>query len=114
MNFDTIFKEAISLSSREKLRLASLLMQLALENEESHTKPIQVNESSANEELLDFNSIKERLLKSKPSKVKSLENFIDAMFQFKGSISESERNQLINDLQKAKVLRIELNKVIYL
>ena len=114
MEFNTILKDAVSLSYRDKLRLANLLIQLALEEEEPHVKQ-QVNENeSSNEEVLDLKSVKERLLKSKPSKVKSLENFIDAMFQFKGSVSESERNQLIKDLQKAKVFRIELNKVIYL
>ena len=71
-------------------------------------------QSSSKEELLDLNYVKERLLKSKPSKLSSLENFIDAMFQFKGSISESKRNQIIAQLKKAKVLCVENNKVKYL
>jgi len=53
-------------------------------------------------------------LKSRPSKVKSLENFIDAMFQFKGSISEEERSSIISSLQKKKLIKIEKNLVLYL
>ena len=115
--YDTAKQAVVSLTYRDKLRLAQLLIQLARKEEEEQSvksEPKQVKQSSPKEELLDLNYVKERLLKSKPSKLSSLENFIDAMFQFKGSISESDRNQFVINLQKKKFLRIENNKVMYL
>ena len=117
MDYNTALEAVVSLSYRDKLRLAQLLIQLARKEEEEQSVksiPKQVKQSSSKEELLDLNYVKERLLKSKPSKLSSLENFIDAMFQFKGSISESKRNQIIAQLKKAKVLCEENNKVTYL
>ncbi|ATZ68186.1 MULTISPECIES: hypothetical protein [Acinetobacter] len=117
MDYNTALEAVVSLCYRDKLRLAQLLIQLARKEEEEQSvkfEPKQEKQSSSKEESLDLNYVKERLLKSKPSKLSSLENFIDAMFQFKGSISESNRNQLIKDLQKKKFLRIENNKVTYL
>ncbi|WHP06296.1 hypothetical protein QLH32_02160 [Acinetobacter corruptisaponis] len=117
MDYNTALEAVVSLSYRDKLRLAQLLIQLARKEEEEQSvksTPKQVKPSSVKEESLDLNYIKERLLKSKPSKLKSLENFIDAMFQFKGSVSESKRNQIIANLKKAKFLRVENNKVTYL
>ena len=117
MDYNTALEAVVSLSYRDKLRLAQLLIQLARKEEEEQSVksiPKQVKQSSSKEELLDLNYVKERLLKSKPSKLSSLENFIDAMFQFKGSISESKRNQIIAQLKKAKVLGVENNKVTYL
>ncbi len=118
MEYNAALEAVVSLSYRDKLRLAQLLIQLARKEEEEQSvkiTPKQENQSSSlKEESPDFNYVKERLLKSKPSKLSSLQNFIDAMFQFKGSISESKRNQIIANLKKAKVLRIENNKVTYL
>lgn len=117
MDYNIALEAVVSLSYRDKLRLAQLLIQLARKEEEEQSVksiPKQVKQSSSKEELLDLNYVKERLLKSKPSKLSSLENFIDAMFQFKGSISESKRNQIIAQLKKAKVLCVENNKVTYL
>ena len=117
MGYNIALEAVVSLSYRDKLRLAQLLIQLARKEEEEQSVksiPKQVKQSSSKEELLDLNYVKERLLKSKPSKLSSLENFIDAMFQFKGSISESKRNQIIAQLKKAKVLCVENNKVTYL
>ncbi|MCH4248592.1 MAG: hypothetical protein LKF82_12325 [Acinetobacter populi] len=117
MEYNAALEAVISLSYRDKLRLAQLLIQLARKEEEEQSIksiPAQVKQSSLKEDSPDFNYVKERLLKSKPSKLNSLQNFIDAMFQFKGSISESKRNQIIANLIKAKVLRIENNKVTYI
>lgn len=122
MDYNTALEAVISLDYRDKLRLAQLLIQLARKEEEAqyvkkqpaHKPSVPKSSTVSNVDSPDLRYIKERLLKSKPGKVQSLQNFIDAMFQFKGSVSESKRNQLIKDLQKAKVLRIENNKVTYL
>ena len=118
MEYNAALEAVVSLSYRDKLRLAQLLIQLARKEEEEQSVKItpkqEKQSSSLKEESPDLNYVKVRLLKSKPSKLSSLQNFIDAMFQFKGSISESKRNQIIANLKKAKVLRIENNKVTYL
>ena len=117
MEYNTALEAVVSLSYRDKLRLAQLLIQLARKEEEEQavkSTPKQAKQSSLKEEMPDFNYVKERLLKSKPRKLSSLQNFIDAMFQFKGSISESKRNQIIANLKKAKVLRIENDNVTYI
>ena len=118
MEYNAALEAVVSLSYRDKLRLAQLLIQLARKEEEEQSVKItpkqEKQSSSSKEESPDLNYVKERLLKSKPSKLSSLENFIDAMFKFKGSISESKRNQIIAQLKKAKVLCVENNKVTYL
>jgi len=91
MTYEEIKDLTLQLSYRDKLRLAQLLIQLGRK---------------------DY--VSERLLKSRPSKVKSLENFIDAMFQFKGAISEEDRSSIISNLQQKKIIKIEKNVVLYL
>lgn len=112
MEYQAIQNIVISLSYRDKLRLAQLLIQLARKEEEEQY--VKTADSSSNELLFDLAFIKERLLKSKPSKLSSLENFINAMFQFRGSITESERNQIITSLKSDKFISIDSNKITYL
>jgi hypothetical protein len=53
-------------------------------------------------------------LKSKPGKEASLLNFIGAMFQFQGGISEADKVALVSELQRRKLLAIDRNgHVIY-
>lgn len=111
MDYNTALEVVSSLSYRDKLRLAQLLIQLARKEEEelsvkSTLQPIK-------ELSIDLNYIKERLLKSRPSKLSSLENFIDAMFQFKGSISESKRNQIIVHLKNEQFIYEKNHRIIY-
>ncbi|HRO79378.1 MAG TPA: hypothetical protein PLA93_11800 [Acinetobacter towneri] len=110
MSYEAIKELALQLGYRDKLKLAQLLIQVARkEEEEQYVEKVQQED-----EVIDVDYVSERLLKSRPSKQKSLENFIDAMFQFKGSISEEERGKIITQLQKKKILRLENSKVIYL
>ena len=109
MTYDEIKDLTLQLSYRDKFRLAQLLIQNERKDEEE-----QYVEKVKEENLIDLDYVSERLLKSRPSKVKSLENFINAMFQFKGSISEEERADIISSLQRKKVLKIEKNLVLYL
>lgn len=110
MDYETIKDSTLVLHYRDKLRLAQLLIQLARKEEEEQYV-VKFDEPN---ECIDFNYVKERLLKSKPSKLKSLENFIEAMFQFKGSISADDKQKLLMELQKKKVLVIENNNVTYI
>lgn len=109
MTYKEIKDLTLQLSYRDKFRLAQLLVQVGRKEEEE-----QYVEKVKEENLIDLDYVSERLLKSRPSKVKSLENFIDAMFQFKGSISEEERSLIIAKLQRKNIIKIEKNVVMYL
>lgn len=109
MNYDEIKNLTLQLSYRDKFRLAQLLIQTGRKEEEE-----QYIEKVKEEVKIDVTYIIERLLKSRPGKLQSLMNFIDAMFQFKGSISEEERLKVIELLKKKNVIIIENNKVTYL
>lgn len=113
--YDEIKNEILKLSYRDKLRLAQLLIQLARKEEEelSVRHAIQLPEKKT--ETVDIYAYAlERVLKSRPSKLVPLENFIGAMFQFQGSITENEKQDLIKKLIKNKIIHIEGNKVTYL
>ena len=109
MTYEEIKDLTLQLSYRDKFRLAQLLLQVGRKEEEE-----QYVEKVTEEHFIDVDYVSERLLKSRPSKLKTLENFIDAMFQFKGSISEEDRTTLISDLQRKKIIKIEKNSVLYL
>ncbi|HEO1814458.1 hypothetical protein [Acinetobacter towneri] len=109
MTYEEIKDLTLQLSYRDKFRLAQLLLQVGRKEEEE-----QYVEKVTEEHFIDVDYVSERLLKSRPSKLKTLENFIDAMFQFKGSISEEDRTTLISNLQRKKIIKIEKNSVLYL
>ena len=109
MTYEEIKHLTLQLSYRDKFRLAQLLLQVGRKEEEE-----QYVEKVTEEHFIDVDYVSERLLKSRPSKLKTLENFIDAMFQFKGSISEEDRTTLISNLQRKKIIKIEKNSVLYL
>lgn len=53
-------------------------------------------------------------MKSKPAKKAALFNFIGAMFQFQGGISDEEKEAIVSELQKKKWLTIDSNgRVLY-
>jgi len=98
MSYEEIAKASESLSYRDKLRLAQLLIQTARKEEEEQY-PTERKAMGANDkETIEY--VSERLLKSKPSKRTALSNFIGAMFQFQGGISEEDKNHIISVLQK--------------
>lgn len=119
MSYDVIRLVADKLSYREKLKLSQYLIQAALKEEEelhpekratTSVKPAEKpNESKEN--TIDY--IKERLLKSKPSKKQTLSNFISAMFQFQGGINNDDIDIIINKLVKENFLVINGNKITY-
>ncbi len=125
MNYDVIALACEQLSYRDKLRLAQLLIQTARKEEEetnpesrSNTQPIKDvskhNKKEKEGNVDDIEYIMERLNKLKPTKKKSIENSIKAMFQFQGGISDTDVSNIINELQKKNYISIKNNKVIYI
>ena len=109
MNYEEIKDLALQLSYKDKFKLAQFLLHVGKKEKEKQ------NVRNRNEDqLIDLEYVSKRLLTSRPGKVKTLENFIEAMFQFKGAISREQRNDLISKLQKKNILKIEKNRVIYL
>jgi hypothetical protein len=82
----------------------SLIKSRKLQEEEEkspeHRKPAQG-------ELGSIEYVAERLLKSKPGKKVALLNFIGAMFQFQGGISDNDKETIVAELQKKKWLSID-------
>ncbi len=112
MSYEEIVKASEILSYRDKLRLAQLLIQTARKEEEEQYPTERTVVSAKDKETIDY--VSERLLKSKPSKKVALSNFIGAMFQFQGGISEEDKNHIIGALQKNKTLSISENgKITY-
>ncbi len=110
MSYDEIAKHAESLSYRDKLRLAQLLIQIARkEEEEQHPeeRKIPENGNTSSNDTLQY--VITRIRKLKPTKKASLLNSIDAMFQFQGGISDSDKEHIILELQRRRIIIIEPN-----
>ncbi|CDH43255.1 hypothetical protein [Candidatus Contendibacter odensensis] len=106
MGYDKIAELCGQLSYRDKFRLAQLLIQVA-RKEEEEKKP-----DGRTPAIGDFHTIEyvaERLMKSKPAKKAALLNFIGAMFQFQGGISDEDKETIVSELQKKKWLNIDSN-----
>jgi len=124
MSYDVIRLAADKLSYREKMKLAQYLIQSAIKEEEElrpesrtvetvTSSKKQIEQQKSDEKINTVEYIKERLLKSKPSKKQSLSNFINAVFQFQGGITASDVETLIAKLIKEKFITIDGSKVIY-
>jgi hypothetical protein len=111
VDYDKIAELCEQLPYRDKFRLAQLLIQLARKEEEEKSpdgRKLTVNDSRTIEYVAD------RLLKSKPAKKAALLNFIGAMFQFQGGISDKDKEAIVHELQKKKQLTIDSNgRVLY-
>jgi len=115
MNYDEVAKLAKQLSYRDKFRLAQLLIQWARKEEEEQ-KPDNRHPNSAvvatDPELLKY--VAERLRKLRPSKKDGVLNSIGAMFQFRGGISDADKENLFAELLKKRYLTLsENNRVQY-
>lgn len=106
MEYDQIAKNCESLSYRDKFRLAQLLIQLGRKEEEEQSPENRAVKSTDSETV---RYVAERLLKSRPAKKAALLNFIGAMFQFQGGISDSNKESLLNELQREKWLTVDSN-----
>ena len=112
MKYEEIAKAVESLSYRDKFRLAQLLIQLGRKQEEEEYPQQRPTTGSNSPELTTY--VAERINKLRPTKKDGLINSINAMFQFQGGISDSDRNKIIEALQKKKIISIsETGKVSY-
>jgi hypothetical protein len=111
------------LSYRDKLRLAQLLIQLARKEKENLNLQKRVEKNNTELKVQDktigevdtVTYIAERILKLRPTRKKSLENSVGAMFQFQGGISDSDKDKIIFGLQQLGYINIDSNnKVLYL
>ncbi|MDO5652385.1 MAG: hypothetical protein Q4G13_09705 [Moraxella sp.] len=112
MNYSTVKDMAVQLSYDDKLRLASLMLQMAItKNSLAQTK--QADVSSNEPESADYQYCLERILKSKPNKLTALKKFLEAMLEFRGGES-TDINDIIKRLQFKKVIRLDGEVVVYL
>ena len=113
MKYEEIAKECENLSYRDKFRLAQLLIQLARKEEEEEYPTQRKLEEKPND-VPNITYVTERILKLKPAKKSTLLNSIGAMFQFQGSISDVDKEKIILELKKNKIIHIsETGRVSY-
>ncbi|TVR12508.1 MAG: hypothetical protein EA395_05715 [Phormidium sp. GEM2.Bin31] len=99
MEYEELVALCGRLSYRDKFRLAQLLIQVARKEEERKNPD---NREFIQSNLDEIEYVAERLLKSKPRKKAKLLNFIGAIFQFKGGISDNDKERIVNQLQSKK------------
>ena len=108
--YQDIAKQSEKLSYRNKFRLAQFLIQLARKGEEETYPQERVDtptKTPTGPETIDY--IAERILKLRPTRKASVLNSIGAMFQFQGSISDQDKELIINELVRRKVLAVDSN-----
>jgi len=97
-------KHIEQLSYRNKFRLAQLLIQLARkEEEEAHPESTALSDA----DLIQY--VADRLRKLRPSKKAAAFNSIGAMFQFRGGISDREKERIFSELHKARHIDVSAN-----
>ncbi|MEZ8991025.1 hypothetical protein AB4571_01795 [Vibrio breoganii] len=114
MSYEVVKLACENLTQLEKMKLAQYLIQTSVQAMEKEKTKTQVKESASPTKAQVISTVQERVLKSKPAKETSMKNFVRAMFQFQGGISEAEVDKIIKDLMRKKVFRIDGAKVIYL
>lgn len=110
MTYAEISREIEHLSYRDKLRLAQLLVQLARKEEEEQNpdeREPRASSDMSDPELIQY--VLDRLKKSKPTKKGALLNFLGAMFQFRGGISDSDKEKILSELLKQGHVTIGAN-----
>ncbi len=107
MTYDEIAKLAEELSYRDKFRLAQLLIQLGRKEEEEQYPEARKAATPSGDDLTEY--VYERLVKMRPSKKGALLNTIGAMFQFQGGISDSDKDRIVEKLQKLGHISIDQN-----
>lgn len=107
MTYDEIAKLTEELSYRDKFRLAQLFIQLGRKEEEEQYPDVRKAATPSGDDLTDY--VYERLVKLRPSKKSALLNAIGAMFQFQGGISDSDKDRIVEKLQKLGHISIDKN-----
>jgi len=109
MTYDELSTQVEQLSYRDKFRLAQLLIQRARkEEEEAHPERRQTTTATTKSDT-DLNWVAERVRKSKPTNKEALLNVIDAMFQFRGGISDGDKQRFFSELHKARHIDVGKN-----
>lgn len=109
MDYEEVSEAATGLGYRDKLRLAQLLIQLARREEEDE-HPGRLNAEAVTPEAVQNAAYAaQRIRKLNPKTRKALMNSIDAMYQFRGGISEEERQQLVDVLGADHGIAIDHN-----
>ena len=115
MNYEEVSSQAQNLSYRDKLRLASLLLQWARKEEEEQTPKLRSGAAKSAPSVSDSAQYVADRLKTKPGTKKKLLNAIGAMFQFREAISDSDKEKLVGQLQEMRFLTVTGdNRVLYL
>jgi len=103
MTYNELSKQVEQLNYRDKFRLAQLLIQLARkEEEEAHPEQRPITTSAKS----DLQYVADRVRKSKPSTKEKLMNLIGAMFQFRGGISDGDKERIFSELHRARHIAI--------
>ena len=114
MSYEVVKLACENLSQLEKMKLAQYLIQTSVQAMEKDKPKVQVKPSEKQSKGDVIATVQERVLKNRPSKVTAMKNFIRAMFQFQGGISDHEIESIIKDLKKKKIFKIDGVKVVYL
>lgn len=106
--YQSIAKQSEQLGYRNKLRLAQLLIQLA-RKEEEQASPEKRDDVSGKKptEREDIEYVAQRIVRLRPGNKSTLLNAIGAMFQFRGGISDQDKENIVKELIRGKVLTIE-------
>ena len=109
MDYEEVSRAAKGLGYRDKLRLAQSLIQTARREEEDE-HPSSLNAGAvAPETVSNAAYAAERIRKLNPRTRKALMNSIDAMYQFRGGISEEKKQQLVEVLSTDHGITIDRN-----
>ena len=109
MIYNEMLKQIEKLGYREKLHLAQRLLQMAIKEEEEQTPE---SAGPLDPGMVEF--VAERLRKLKPSRKDAVLNSIGAMFQFRGGISDEDKEKMFSALVNAQAIVVAENgKVTY-
>ena len=106
--YQSIAVQSEKLSYRNKLRLAQLLIQLARKEEEETYPQERVDAPTkklADSEMAGY--VAERIIKLRPGKKSGVLNAIGAMFQFQCGVSDQDKEAIVKELIRRKVLTID-------
>lgn len=110
MTYDELSRQIQQLNYRDKFRLAQLLIQLARkEEEEAHPERRQTTTPTSKPDPDQIQYVADRLRKLKPSRKETVFNSIGAMFQFRGGISDRDKERIFSELHKARHIAVSAN-----
>lgn len=110
VTYHEIATAALKLGYREKLRLALSLIQAAAKEEEDQHPSARASDGepgAPDPDLVMY--VAERLMKLKPSRKLAVLNSIGAMFQFRGGISDAEKEAFFSALLEKRLITLGAN-----